>query len=153
MIELERITHETLTLKFNPGGGLANASLCGQNVTAEIRYLEEVDCEDCLEVFGFKSKWEPELAAVFCHLNEALGTHGLSLFHAVWVRGNQYSVYLCDKKDHAFVHKTTRGILLFDTARSKFVQVIRLFELNDAICAELLQKEWESTDLPESTRL
>jgi len=141
-MELKRITNKKLKLKFNPNGGLSHASFEGQNVTSEIRYLEESDCAESLEVFGFKSNWDVNLISLFGKLNEALKDFNFSLFNIHLLKTNQYGVFLCDSKDSAFIHKTTRAVLLYNINESKFTQPVKLFEIDNKICNALLQEDW-----------
>ena len=142
MIKLTRVTKEALTLKFNPKKGLSNASLEGRNVTSEIRYLQEDDYIDCLESFGFRSKWPALLEVAFTSLNEKLAAHNLAMFNAHLLKPKHYGIYLCDLKDEAFIHKTTRAVMLYNIEERKLVQVVRLFELSNKLCNTLLQEDW-----------
>jgi hypothetical protein len=142
MKSLTRVTGDSLTLIFSPEGALSSARLNGQNVASEISYVRETDCETCLDVFGFRKEWDPSEVDQFSKISDRLREHGLQVFNVMLARENQYTVFLCELKDPAHIHKTTKAVLLFDVTSKRFLNVVRLFDMKSTACQKILSENW-----------
>lgn len=142
MKTLTKVTGETLTLMFSPEGALSSAKFEAQNVTPSLRYVRSEDFEETLDVVGFKDVWPVFETEVFSKLNEKLDYFDLRIFNVVKILENRYNVFLCSSKDPSFIHKQTLAVLNFNLKESKFVSVVRLFEMNHKVCNDLLKERW-----------
>ena len=142
MKSLTRVMGETLTLIFSPQGALSSARLNGQTVTPEISYIRESDCEECLDVFGFKSTWSSSEFIQFSQIHERLRNQQLGVFNVMHTGNSYYSVFLCDSRDSLFIHKTTVAVMMFDSHQSKFIRAVRLFDMPAVVCERLITEEW-----------
>jgi hypothetical protein len=139
---LTKVTGETLTLMFSPQGALSSAKFESQNVTPSLRYVRSEDFEETLDVIGFKLLWPKIETEVFAKLNDKLEYFNLQIFNVVKIQENRYNVFLCSSKDPSFIHKQTLAVLNFNMRESKFVSVVRLFEINHKVCNDLLKERW-----------
>jgi len=141
-LQLQSVTGKILTFKFSPEGALSSARLGKQNVTAELHYLKEKDYKQALQLFGFRDDWPKEAVNLFSSVNKQLKQYELEIMSIYEVFIGQFNVSVCNLKDLALVHKITRGVLQYDVSESKFVRVVKQFDLDQAICDEILKGDY-----------